>query len=322
MAPPKRGPMSYRFKLSESFADGLGRIAAEQARRAQVHLRPDNDVHTGVHEARKSLKRLRALLVLYRADIGDEAYRQLDHGFRDIARGLSGTREIQGMLNCLQQLETRFGRRGRGRLLLALRGQLEQRREQISARGPAQALSDGEIAKVLAGACRRIAETPFTHDDFEVIRPGLEKTYRAARRWQVRAYGDGSGESFHEWRKALQRHWRHMQLLTPAWPHELRTRAQLLRDITEKIGQDHDLTVLDQYLEASGRDLGTAAQVRSARALCRQRQEELRAAVRCDGERLFAEGAAAFSKRVSRYWQMACAAGEVPKGVLEHADAV
>jgi CHAD domain-containing protein len=314
--------MSYKFKVSESFADGLGRISAEQAERVRACLLPDQDVHKGVHEARKSLKRLRALLALYQAGLEHEDYRHLDHCYRDIARGLSGTREIQGMLDSLLHLESRFGRLGRNRLLVALRGQLEESRSQVIAKGSAATQSGEGFERALADAGEQLAALRFAQDNFEIIRPGLEKTYRAARRWHKRAFEAGSGESFHEWRKALQRHWRHMQLLTPAWPHELRARAQFLRTISETVGQDHDLTVLDGYLVKSGRTLGTVVQVRACRALCLKRQEELRAAVRSDGEKLFAEGAAAFSKRVGRYWQMACLERDSTTREMEPAEAV
>lgn len=314
--------MSYKFKVSESFAEGLGRISAEQTDRVRACLQPDQDVHKGVHEARKSLKRLRALLALYQAGLEDEDYRHLDHCYRDIARELSGTREIQAMLDSLLHLETRFGRVGRNRLLVALRKQFEGNRTQVISNRPAACQSNRDFEQSLANAGKQLTGLRLANDDFEAIRPGLEKTYRAARHWHKRAFEEGSGESFHEWRKTLQRHWRHMQLLTPAWPLELRARAIFLRGITETVGQDHDLTVLDDYLEKTGRTLGTAAQVRACRSLCRQRQEELRAAVRVDCEKLFAEGASAFAKRVGRYWQIACLERDGTSRSLEAANVV
>ena len=310
--------MSYKFKVDESFAEGLGRIAAEQIQRTQACLQPGNDVHAGVHEARKSLKRLRALLALYREGIDQDVYDNLDRCFRDLARALSGTREIQATLDSLSELERRFGRVGPNKVLSALRGQLEEARHRISSQGEAPEV---QFELALADAAEQISAIRLAGDDFGVIRHGIERTYRAARRWHKRAFEEGTGESFHEWRKTLQRHWRHMQLLTPAWPHELRARAQLLRTIAETVGQDHDLVVLDLHLARSGRSLGTASQVRSCRALCRQRQGELRASVYGDGRRLFAEGATAFSKRLERYWGLACLENEKPERVLEPAAA-
>ena len=304
--------MSYKFKVSETFAEGLRRIGAEQVERASSCLEHGADVHQGVHEARKSLKRLRALLALYRDSLDGDDYRGLDHAFRDIARRLAGAREIQAMLDSLVQLERRFGRAGRNKVLAALRAELDARRAQLTEMACKAAVPDGSMAQIreaLTQAGARLALVPTTEEEFDAIRPGLEHTYRAARRWHKRAFEDNTGESFHEWRKILQRHWRHVQLLTPAWPHELRGRVQLLRTICETVGQDHDLTVLDARLAASGRSLGTAAQVRSCRALCRQRQAELRALVHADGEKLFAEGTAAFSRRIGRYWRQTGDAG-------------
>ena len=316
-----RWSMSYKFKVCETFAEGLRRIASEQVNRTAACLQPGNDVHKGVHEARKSLKRLRALLALYRTCLDDAYYQDIDRAFRDMARALSGAREIQGMLDSLAHLEKRFGRQGRNKVLTTLHGQLQESRGHVSSNGLSTGPSGTDIEQALADAGGRIDALRLTRDDFEAIRPGIEQTYRAARHWHERAFEEGTGESFHEWRKTLQRHWRHMQLLTPAWPHDLRARAQLLRAIAETVGQDHDLTVLDLHLAQSGRSLGTAAQIRSCRALCRQRQIELRASVYCDGQRLFAEGAAAFSKRMGRYWRLAGLESDKPSRALEPAAA-
>ena len=67
--------MAFRFKLAEPFEEGCKRIAREQIERAQCQLKGSGDPVVAVHETRKSLKRLRALLRLIRPALGEEAYR-------------------------------------------------------------------------------------------------------------------------------------------------------------------------------------------------------------------------------------------------------
>jgi CHAD domain-containing protein len=318
--------MSYKFKTAETFAEGLHRIAGAQIEIAAQCLEPGADIHKGVHEARKTFKRLRALLALYQDALAEDEFRDLNHQIRDIARALAGMREIQAMLDSLGQLEQRFGRGGHGKVLKALRVDLEAKRLESSLPGRAPSLDLLQIHEGLGQVAHSLAHIRVQGDGFEMIDPGLRRTYRAARHWHEQAYAldrseTGGDETFHEWRKALQRHWRHMQLLTPGWPNHLRARAQLAHEIAETIGQDHDLAMLDQYLEKSGRALGPLAQVRVCRGHCRQLQGELRQSVHSDGKFLFLEGAKAFSRRIEVYWSNACHNDALQPRLAEAADA-
>jgi hypothetical protein len=60
---------------------------------------------------------------------------------------------------------------------------------------------------------------------------GLEKVYRKARRAFAVAYAEPDDEAFHEWRKAVQQHWRHMALIANAWPDAMKAREALAREL-------------------------------------------------------------------------------------------
>ena len=318
------GTMSYKFKAGESFAKGLRRIASNQSEKAGACLASAEDVHKGVHEVRKSIKRLRALLRLYWDAAPQGELHRIDQSLREMGRSLSGTRELQGLLDGIASLEERFGEEEIAGPLEALRTELQQKQaadadnEALRARSKSLA-ADFDLITVSIG------ELQLADDGFDAIRQGLERTYRKSRQWQRRAYADAtveaaSDETFHEWRKNVQRHWRHMQLLSAAWPRELKTRADLCHAIGETIGRDHDLAVLEAHLRTRGRHYGPALKVRTARQCCRTLQAELRESVRVDGERLFLEKASAFSDRMARYWRLArqekraAAAVEAPDG--------
>lgn len=317
--------MSYKIKTKQTFAENFQRIAAAQIERAMACLDPEADIHKGAHEARKTFKRLRALLSLYRGALDRTEARDLDVRLRDIGQALAGTRDVQAMLDSLAMLQAGDDRKARsapsgtlgtvrrqtGRstgaeiVLAALRRRMEDRRAAVAAEGKLDLERWTALRADVRSAGELLQGLQPGEAGFDAIRPGLERVYRAARRRRVAAYADGSGESFHEWRKALQRHWRHMQLLTPVWPRELRARAVATRAVAETVGQDHDLMMLDAHLSTQGRGLGTAAQLRACRRLCADRQAELRASIEAEGELLFTEGATAFADRMERYWELA-----------------
>ena len=309
--------MSYKFKVSETFSQGFLRIGTEQITRAVQDLDSPQDVHKSVHEARKTCKRLRALLSLYADVLDDDERRDLDRRFRDFGRSLAGMRDIQALLDSIAHVERRFGGMESFGGLAKLRVTLEERRQEALATPPqAAAQRQSEFKDDLQAAAKLLRSVRISHDDFQAIQGGLERTYRASRRLGERAYEEDTNESFHEWRKQLQRHWRHMQLMTPVWPTALRARAQKTRAICEVIGQDHDLAALEQEL-GRRRKRGRVADTLECRAQCRQLQQELRASIRDEGERLFLEGAGAFSARLSRYWDHACRQRKLAKETEE-----
>jgi hypothetical protein len=134
---------------------------------------------------------------------------------------------------------------------------------------------------------------------------GLETTYRKARKAMRKAYAKPSDEAFHAWRKSTQRHWRHMQLLSHAWPEALMARAGEAKELSRLLGEDHDYAVLVAFAEKQGKSAVGARDLAPLVDLCRSRQQELRTLAKLRGERLFAEGAESFKQRIALYWSSA-----------------
>ena len=63
--------MAYRLKRKETVVDGIRRIAHQQLARAAAELVDESlEPAAQIHQVRKRLKKLRALLRLVRVDIG------------------------------------------------------------------------------------------------------------------------------------------------------------------------------------------------------------------------------------------------------------
>ena len=87
--------------LTREFLGDFG----EQIDQAVALLSDPKDPHRSVHESRKCLKRVRALLRLARPALQPETFRSENRRFRDIARALSAARDSQAMLESLAKLE-------------------------------------------------------------------------------------------------------------------------------------------------------------------------------------------------------------------------
>jgi CHAD domain-containing protein len=299
--------MPFRFKLAEPFEDALRRIGREQIERAQSQFKGAADPISAVHETRKSLKRLRALLHLVRPAIGDETYRAENARLREVGRMLSSTRDRHVLLETITKLD-KFPTISRKGLTHAVREALD------SANGAESQTVEAATMKqalgLLGEAGRRFGRLRLNGRDFEVVGAGLEASYRKGRRAFRRAYVERTDEAFHEWRKDTQRHWRHMMLLSRAWSECMSARAAAARELSQVLGDDHDLALLSAFVHsqrASGMGEEAAGNIKR---LALQRQRELRALAEPMGDRLFAEGARGLHRRIAAYWEAAVALKE------------
>jgi CHAD domain-containing protein len=299
--PTSNGVMAYRFKLKEPLRDGFQRIAREQLAEACGRLEPGGDVHVDVHEARKALKRLRALLRLVRPAIGERDFKREDRRYRDIGRSLSGARDIAAMLECLTLLEAHIGRMGHNSVGGVLRSRFTERRADVAASLNGHG---GKLAlRALAKARKRLDSLRPEGKGFRAVRGGLACSYGEGRSLARTVWDGGDAEELHELRKRVQQHWRHMQLLTQAWPEVMQARVRAARELSEILGHDHDLAMLGGHARALGRGLGSKAAVGEFERLCARRREDLRALAMPRSLRLFAEPAESFTDRIGRYWR-------------------
>lgn len=294
--------MAYRFELSQPVAAETRRILLEQVDRAIRELTDDARRHSSVHQARKSIKRTRAILRLARRIIGEKRFKTENRRFRDIARGLSGARDKQAMIECVTKLQVRFGPDWNPRAVACVKSQLYEDRRQAE-----KHLANGTRGSALArlGEARAQLAGFELHGDLDDLMRGLEECYGEGRKTLVDASHGIEDEEYHEWRKWVQQHWRHMQLLSPVWPDATSARVSAARELSEILGDEHDLHVLSGWAGQISLDFTEEADMAAFVAGCEDRMRELRELATPRGSRLFAERPKAFRKRMTAYWDSA-----------------
>lgn len=292
--------MAYRFELREDVGSELVRIASEQTDRAVKDFSATRDRDVGVHEGRKSLKRLRALLRLVRPGIGEASFRSLNDGLREVAMLYSEDRDRHVLRGIAQACASDMGTGQRKAFAVVLRS-LEAPSE--GAKAPAELQKDA--LERLARIRKTLTRLRVKPNRFEAISAGLQRGYRRGRRRLDEAYAAPSDEAFHDLRKAVQLHWRHMQVLQRAWPELFVARLSAARHLSQILGDDHDLAVFLAYLQTLPRRAMAIADRRAIERHCRERQVLLRTKAHPLCRQLFAEGAGRFAKRIALIWQEA-----------------
>jgi len=227
---------------SEAVGAALFRIGLHQFDRGALGLEGQPDRDTGIHEARKALKRLRALLRLVRPHLDAQARRAEDVALRDVGRVLAPLRDARVTIDTLDAIAPTA--------CPPLRATLEQRH--AAAFRSVSAASTAVLAAALSEARTRW-EALFPGSlpgGFEAVAPGIARTYKRGRKRMRRVAVSNRDRDFHEWRKEVKHLRYQMEALRPMDPAALHSRIALLDELGELLGAEHDLTVLMGLVES------------------------------------------------------------------------
>lgn len=292
--------MAYRFKLNRHPAREIRRIGLSQIDRALKELSQADEQHKSVHQARKGFKRVRSLLHLARFAVDKTTFKEQNRRFRDISRTLSGARDKQAMIECVTKLQIRFGLDWNVPAVKGIKSWLYEQR-----RNAERDLSNGVRPSAVAALTE--ARVSFAgmqiSGELEDLMAGLQDCYERGRRTRKNAYANNVDEDFHEWRKWVQQHWRHMQLLSRVWPEVMHVRIEAARELSQFLGDDHDLHFLIELVRENEPEMADKKEVASFIDGCHMHQQELRVLARHRGARLFGEPSKTFCKRITTYWQ-------------------
>src|SRR4051794_1115605 len=99
--------MSYALSFTEAPEESVERVRREQLEAAVESLAERGDVH----DARKRLKKTRALARLVRPALKPNAFRARNRELRDTGRSLSGARDAEVMVETVEDLAERYAGR-------------------------------------------------------------------------------------------------------------------------------------------------------------------------------------------------------------------
>jgi CHAD domain-containing protein len=304
--------MAYKLKLRESLEGGVRRILAEQCQRAATGLTETADAVTAVHDARKCIKRSRALLRLVRPAIGDAVWKDHDAALRDVGRGLSEMRDRDVLRQTVEKLKSNAPATLKN-ALGAIGKQLADGETGDAVPAPAEARRRlVETAALLDAVSARLRKLHVPGSFETAVEPGVEKGHAKARRLLDEVRQAPAPETLHELRKAIQVHWRHMVVLSAAWPEVTKGRAAEARTVSNLLGEDRDLILLEAYVTANAGGLTKSAVMAIRRAIA-SRRRAIAAEAFPRAERLLVGKSARFARDFTRLWSIATGLSEKPR---------
>jgi len=296
--------MGYTLRPQDPAAE-VRKVARQRIDKAIEALSvPAAERAEGVHQARKRFKELRALLRLVRKPLGAEFKRE-NRRLRDLGRALAESRDATAMLESWDLLSERFPK------LFAEAGfkQIRRRLQARARQGEGDATDlNAHIAQAIdelrsAGAC--IDSWPLSAEGFELLAAGVERTYADGCAELAKVKLEPSDEQFHEWRKRVKDHWYQTRLLTPSWPTLMQLRSDSLKRLADLLGDDHDLAMMQQLMQAQPPLFGDQALRERLGDVIVQRRSEMQRDALALGDELYLEEPRDLVARWQRYWETA-----------------
>lgn len=294
--------MSFELNRDESLRKNIRRIVCKQIEGILETLTAtDGNQDEAVHSARKSFKKLRAVLRLLRSEIGDKAYHAENICCRDAARPLTEVRDAKILVETLDKLVEHFEDSLASAPFSGLRRHLEDNLDSVRKQVLQRQNAFGSIREVIRQALARVKDWANVRNRWSSLGDGIEETYRRAAAAFDHATKEPTVEKLHEWRKQTK-HLRHqLEILRPLWPDRLEEFAGEAQHLGELLGDDHDLAVLREAILA--KSLGDEADREALLALIDRRRLELKEEAISLGERFFAEKPKCFVRQLKRYWK-------------------
>ncbi len=293
--------MGFGWDSTRDPCDDAVRAVAGQLRIALRELRdPGADADAAVHEARKALRRARALAELLRPLAGGDPSRDLIDAVRGARRRLADARDgavVSAALRAAWRERVGPGGDRGGRppdaAVVPLRDLLGA--ERGGAPAPIEPETVAAIAAALEGARH---DARLLHvaaravgGDLEPLGRGLRRMHRRARAAAVAA-GDDAGiardEALHDARKRFKELGYVMRWWAPAWRGPIEAWLDEVDVLGDLIGADHDQVVLRSRLPALASavdgELMAHVSAGSERRSARLRAKAARALVRLTAE--------------------------------------
>ena len=284
------------LRRQESLGQGLLRAVEVLIDSVTAHSEESGYDEEALHRFRTTIKRLRALLRLIRPAVESVFFDRENERLRTAARLLSGTRDSEVARDTVKALPV--SHQSTREAMNAVLPGLEKRVERAKAQEP----NVTEVKRRLEQTRRSFRQLKFRRTDQEIIEPGIRKVYQQGRRRMKAAIRTGQDSAYHRWRIRAKNLYYELQFLEPVWPKPLHRMVSRLSKLQDRLGLDHDLTVLRAELTKTPDAFGGKAAVRRIVSCLDHQSHKMRRAAEPLGCRIWRQKPLRFSCRLRQHW--------------------
>ncbi|HEX6275552.1 MAG TPA: CHAD domain-containing protein [Polyangiaceae bacterium] len=248
--------MAFALSAKAAMGDGIALVSAREVAalpRSAPEVGGDGaapSLDERVHETRKTIKRLRALLRLYRGALPRAVYDEEDARLRRLARALGGARDAAALRESLELLVSRAPPDSRARLRDGAAVLAEALGADLPLASNETRATLDSVQEALGAFAERARAVRIERSGFATIAPGFRRTYARGRRAFGQALERTTERRLHRLRALVKRHQYQLTLLEPLWPEPIRASRREAQRLGELLGNDHDLALLEHRMKS------------------------------------------------------------------------
>lgn len=263
-------------------------------------IQENTDLDEKVHELRKSLKKIRALLRMVRAQIDPNVFDRENQRYRDIGRQLEALREAKVRIETLTAILENYEHTISREIFESLVNTIEEtHRKHVSTFGPDQW---NELEVNLANGKNEIGLWVPEASDFDAFSASIKKVYRRGMEAYLSVREQPDAEIFHELRKRAKYLRYQLRFLEDMWPKVFTALEDSMHDLTDFLGNDHDLHDLKTWLDENNWPHLSKKEQDLLGFLIENKQHELRSPAIDLARKAYAEKPGRFINRMESYW--------------------
>jgi CHAD domain-containing protein len=287
--------MAFELNPAAPIVRQLKRLARQRLRRGCKQLRRHRE--DGVHEARTSVKKVRAIVnLLQKADA--RAIHKSGQQLRKAGRILGALRDADAAIATLDVLR----RRSRKRLPEHTHAIVKRQLARVRSRRLQKARLDKSVAQaaqILRSVRRAVKRWDVPSLKAVDLAPLLESSYRACRQAMRRARETSTATDLHQWRKRVKTLFYQLRLTKP-YASRLARDVARWKQLEQYLGESHDLSMLDASMVGEAVASGAAWPAQLVTDLSSTLQASLRGKAFSLGRRLLARRPKLFARDLKR----------------------
>ncbi|MCK5136933.1 MAG: CHAD domain-containing protein [Bacteroidales bacterium] len=292
----------FHINTKLTLEESLKGVIIRQISFMEDQIRNQADVHKAIHESRKSIKRIRAVLQLIRDEIGYSHYYRENRFYRDLSRRMTHVRDSYVLFETVGLIEHNHPELLPADDFLYLKDRLTLRIEEDLSRFIHSSGGFEEILGDINLARERIDHFCQLRNGTISIRKGIRRIYRRGRRYLSSVQKQFNMDEFHEYRKNTKYLLYHMELFQPIFPKLIKAYANTIDRHAEILGIIRDYDRLELYLQDATREEISPTTRKKLLEKIRDHRQELMGKIFLKSDLIYAEKPKEFVKRINTYW--------------------
>jgi CHAD domain-containing protein len=259
----------------------------------------ETDDDTLVHDLRKSVKKLRALLKLLRKETGEEFFKKNNFALRDLNSRSAAIRNYSALIKLVQMIsehpeETEF-LETLNLLLLRLQSDFKEV-QRVTTYDTLFKYNQTQLEKYKS----HLSNLEINESRFASIKAGITRVYSDGISSFEIAIANPTEKTLHEWRKNVKDLSYCSLTLTPIWKPVLKSFTKELNVLSDMLGELHDFYELTHYIQSL---IDNSYDFSNIFILIENKQTHLMDKSFHLGKKIFAESGEQFSERIKAYFR-------------------